>query len=322
MLSVNLMKYNFMKQIMSDSDRLKDVVQARKKEMENTRKRREENKIRLREQREEAERQKFLAFSEHILPLVINHFAHTHHSLSISAVHPKIIPDGTTKKPSRFEILDKQEGEWDVFYLEGDLKELGIGEGESIILKKILDNKLKEILQTDLEDHESIDWVTPNIYEDWVFFHGRKPTIYFAASPSGRRGRAPIVHPFHRVVIARLEDGELKFKFEFESKKGILFDGGSYHTVYPELSEVSNFNRMDMWEWRGIKTIGLVLEDGEIIRLFHVFNNEIRPFEPRINFYPNLDDVTHLTKLKELFEEYGLEVEKIDKDSFKLSIAV
>ena len=61
---------------------------------------------------------------------------------------------------------------------------------------------------------------------------------------------------FNRVA-ARLEDGELKFQFDF-TKKGILFYGESNHTllreIHPELDEVGIFRRMKMWETRGLKT--------------------------------------------------------------------
>ena len=203
-----------------------------KKEFEEAKAREKEERLAREKEQEEMklqaiieEKQKsFAEFYDYVLPKVTEHFKKSRKPLTMKALakvdsvyrnKPKFVDSNSyDPKDHNFRITDKQvfdgDDRSDQFHLEGDLEKLGLGEGHSILLEEILDERMKSLLRTDPNNRYDTTWRRTMVFEDWAFFYGRK--VYSRNSKDTR------------VIIGRLEDGQMKFKHDYIVDNGYIND--------------------------------------------------------------------------------------------------
>jgi len=198
-----------------------------------------------------------------------------------------------------FKIVDKTDDGRGEFHLEGPLEELGLGKGESILVTDISDSKMKSVLAVPKNFRVWIDCV----FEDWVIFRltrKRKP-----------RGS----------VVARLVDGQLKFKLHYGWDTGVRKIGRLEMRKWGDkiaIMEDGSIAYYEEGEWkRG--SGGYPTHEFPIIQVdTRTYRSRVR--QSRIAFFPAPIDEIIQRCLTEFFGEFGLHFEAINYESFLLTI--
>ena len=342
----------------SDSDGLKEAIQSRVKQMkeEESARKAEEKRIRLeKEETANAERrlreiklakereleekrfnnlvvntqEKLSAFYDQILPKVTEHFKSTANEMLASA-DAYDVDNGYSKlgwvEQGLFRV---NHGNRETLRLSGQLSELGLGEGDSILLSDIWDEKFQNSMDP------TSNWIS-QVARNWVMFEtdrtkfGRRRYLigrlfdgklrlqqYYEAGQNcslsfwgwGDQIAIVMLHaqpgyiitpPDHRQIEYFIEEGELK---QYEGARGNSFTIPSF--TFPVVilgNRRKNFGK----QWNGLRRIG-----GTNTGLWST---------SRYAFYPDFTDKITQRCLREFFSEHGLRFEAIDSNSFTLNI--
>ena len=288
------------------------------------------------------EKQKSLSeFYEYILPKVTEHFKKSREPLTMKALFtvwraqnlprkPKVAAEDDEYDPydqGFYRIVDKivhdNDGEWDEFHLEGNLEELGLGEGHSIPLKQILDEDMKSLLTTDVNDCKATFWKYPKVFEDWTFFHGFNQSDKLSG----------------RVIIGRLEESQMRFKHDYTSnnidgymrllywgeRKVITSHDGEFIFMIDEKNEVIPFP----YKWsRGSTKVSIyplvALSFPKSLKNrgspYWDTTHYNRDIQYRIAYFPDMSVMFNKILVGDYFSKFGLKIEVIDSDTFIVSI--
>ena len=189
---------------MEESDRLKDAVRSRINDL----------KVAEMQRIKDEELQDILTanekkvrvsnFNQGVIPFVTEHFSKSSDPLTISSELSRNFIEflhlnrQELGEYEEFKIIDEVDYDnYHEFFLEGDLSRLELGNGDRILLDKILDEDLRKIFCTDPEDDRATHWEAGLTLREWIFFYGYKNASY------GRR-------KYHRVLITKLDRGKLR----------------------------------------------------------------------------------------------------------------
>lgn len=189
---------------MEESDRLKDAVRSRINDLKVA----EMQRIKDEELQDiliaNEKKDRVSNFNQGVIPFVIKHFSKSSDPLTVfSELSQNFIEFPRLNRQElgeyeEFKIIDEVDYDnYHEFFLEGDLSRLELGNGDRILLDKILDEDLRKIFSYDLDDDRATHWEAGLTLGVWAFFYGSKKASY------GRR-------EYHRILITKLDRGKLR----------------------------------------------------------------------------------------------------------------
>lgn len=340
----------------SDSDGLKEAIQSRVKQMkeEESARKAEEKRIRLeKEETANAERrlreiklakereleekrfnnlvvntqEKLSAFYDQILPKVTEHFKSTANEMLVSADACGVESGYSLNRGVEQDLFRVNHGNRKTLRLSGQLSELGLGEGDSILLTDILVEKFQ------IRMDSTSNWIS-QVAKNWVMFRSNQ-------SDSSRL----------LYLIGRLVDGKLRLEQYYEADQNCSLQfmewGGQIaimrvhrkpgYLQMPEDYQIEYFiDEGELKQYEGARggsytiptfTFPVVIlgdrkksfgKQGNGLRMISSTNYYVAT--SRYAFYPDFTDKITQHCLKEFFSEHGLRFEAIDSNSFTLNI--
>ena len=333
----------------SDSDGLKEAIQSRVKQMkeEESARKAEEKRIRLeKEETANAERrmreiklakereleekrfnnlvvntqEKLSAFYDQILPKVTEHFKSTANEMLVSADARGVGSRYSLVRGVEQKLFRVNHGNRKTLRLSGQLSELGLGEGDSILLTDILVEKFQVRMDS------TSNWISQGA-KNWVMFGSNRSYL-----------------------IGRLVDGKLRLEQYYEADQNCslrFMEWGSQIAIMrvhrkpgylrmPENYQIEYFiDEGELKQYEGARggsytiptfTFPVVIlgeekkfgKQGNGLRVIRSTNYYVET--SRYAFYPDFMDKITQHCLKEFFSEHGLRFEAKDSNTFTLNI--
>lgn len=298
---------------MEESDRLKDAVRSRINDLKVA----EMQRIKDEELQDtltaNEKKVRVSNFNQGVIPFVTEHFSKSSDPLTISSelsrnfIEYLHLNRQELGEYEEFKIIDEVDYDnYHEFFLEGDLSRLELGNGDRILLDKILDEDLRKIFFEDPEDDRATHWEAGLTLREWIFFYGYKNASY------GRK-------KYHLVLITKLDRGKLRKIGKYRgSDLRIHRLAGRFYITFSQLPNYDNPSTHDHSP-KQKRFATYLIEEDELERI--------------VNIQIDLNDDYEFELLREFFWEHGLFVEPlnsqhhdswgnriIDYKSFSLSI--
>lgn len=344
----------------SDSDGLKEAIQSRVKQMkeEESARKAEEKRIRLEKEEtanverrlreielakeRELEEKKFnnlvvntqeklSAFYDQILPKVTEHFKSTANEMLVSADAYDVGRSYSNSSGVIERLFRVNGGKPKNLRLYGQLSKLGLGEGDSILLTDIWDEKFQNVMDP------TLNWFS-EVAKNWVMFRTDRTEF-------GRR----------HYLIGRLFDGKLRLQQYYKPGQNcslnfwgwgnqiaivMLHDQPGYIITSPEHHQIKYFiEEGELKQYEGARGNSFTIPSFTFPVV--ILGNRRRNFgkqyigsglrrirstktglwsTSRYAFYPDFMDKITQHCLKEFFSEHGLRFEAKDSNTFTLNI--
>jgi len=279
---------------MEESDRLKDIVRSRINDLKVAELQRIEDEELEKLHEVNEKKQRVSNFIQGVIPFVTEHFSKSSDPLTVfSELSRNFIEFLHLNRQElgeyeEFKIIDEVDYDnYHEFFLEGDLSRLELGNGDRILLDKILDEDLRKIFFYDLEDDRATHWEAGLTLGVWAFFYGSKNASY------GRR-------EYHRILITKLDRGKLRKigKYRGSDLRIHRLAGRFYITFSESTSYDSPPPHLHYHNPKQERFATYLIGEDELERI--------------VNIYIDLNDDYEFELIVEFFSEHGLFVERIN----------
>ena len=279
---------------MEESDRLKDAVRSRINDLKVT----EMQRIKDEELQDiltaNEKKERVSNFNQGVIPFVIEHFSKSSDPLTVfSELSRNFIEFLRLNRQElgeyeEFKIIDEVDYDnYHEFFLEGDLSRLELGNGDRILLDKILDENLRKDFFTDPDDGRATHWEAGLTLGVWAFFYGFKNASY------GRR-------EYHRILITKLDRGKLRKIGKYRGSDLRVYRlAGRFYVTFSELSKYdSPPPHLHYHNPKQERFATYLIGEDELERI--------------VNIFIDLNDDYEFELIVEFFSEHGLFVERIN----------